>query len=279
MIDLFLISNKKEFILAALKNNVARIFIDLEINGKFERQGHLNTHITDHDISDVIKARLLIDSMPDISSKLLVRINPFHEGTDAEIEAVISAGADYIMLPMIKKIDDVEFVTKKIKGRSRFIPLIETVYSFMNLENIINIEGVDEIYIGLNDLHLEYNLKFMFEPLANGMLDKAAELLSKRGIPFGFGGIARAGEGVLPGELVLAEHLRLGSSMVILSRTFMWSFLEKSTLESSLKSELEKLRFFEEKLEKRDAKAIQNDKEKCYKIINEFIRAKNEKNI
>lgn len=279
MIDLFLISNKKEFIMAALKNNVARIFIDLEINGKFERQGHLNTHITDHDISDVIKARLLIDSMPDISSKLLVRINPFHEGTDAEIEAVISAGADYIMLPMIKKIDDVEFVTKKIKGRSRFIPLIETVYSFMNLENIINIEGVDEIYIGLNDLHLEYNLKFMFEPLANGMLDKAAELLSKRGIPFGFGGIARAGEGVLPGELVLAEHLRLGSSMVILSRTFMWSFLEKSTLESSLKSELEKLRFFEEKLEKRDAKAIQNDKEKCYKIINEFIRAKNEKNI
>ena len=37
---------------------------------------------------------------------------------------------------------------------------------------------------------------------------------------FGFGGIARLGEGLLPGRDVLAEHLRLGSQAVILSRTF-----------------------------------------------------------
>jgi hypothetical protein len=40
------------------------------------------------------------------------------------------------------------------------------------------------------------------------------------GLRFGFGGIARIEEGLLPGRDVLAEHLRLGSGAVILSRTF-----------------------------------------------------------
>ena len=40
------------------------------------------------------------------------------------------------------------------------------------------------------------------------------------GIPFGFGGIARIGEGLLPSDYILGEHVRLGSSSVILSRTF-----------------------------------------------------------
>lgn len=37
---------------------------------------------------------------------------------------------------------------------------------------------------------------------------------------FGFGGIARIGEGDLPSENILGEHMRLGSTSVILSRTF-----------------------------------------------------------
>lgn len=39
-------------------------------------------------------------------------------------------------------------------------------------------------------------------------------------MPFGFGGIARIGEGDLPSDNILGEHVRLGSSSVILSRTF-----------------------------------------------------------
>ena len=37
---------------------------------------------------------------------------------------------------------------------------------------------------------------------------------------FGFGGIARIGEGDLPSDNILGEHVRLGSQSVILSRTF-----------------------------------------------------------
>ena len=39
-------------------------------------------------------------------------------------------------------------------------------------------------------------------------------------MPFGFGGIARIGEGDLPSDHILGEHVRLGSTSVILSRTF-----------------------------------------------------------
>ena len=79
---------------------------------------------------------------------------------------------------------------------------------------------MDEIHIGLNDLHLSYGMNFMLEPLANGMVDKACEIIKKAGIPYGFGGVAKLGEGLLPAENVIAEHYRLGSSMVILSRSF-----------------------------------------------------------
>ena len=45
-------------------------------------------------------------------------------------------------------------------------------------------------------------------------------MAKQHGKRFGFGGIARLDEGLLPGRVVLGEHLRLGSGSVILSRTF-----------------------------------------------------------
>ncbi len=74
--------------------------------------------------------------------------------------------------------------------------------------------------MGLNDLHLSLGLRFMFEPLAQGLVDQVAGAARARGLRFGFGGIARLDEGLLPGRQVLGEHLRVGSSAVILSRTF-----------------------------------------------------------
>ena len=42
----------------------------------------------------------------------------------------------------------------------------------------------------------------------------------QKGIPFGFGGIAALGKGMLPSEYIIREHYRLESSCAILSRTF-----------------------------------------------------------
>jgi hypothetical protein len=98
--------------------------------------------------------------------------------------------------------------------------LLETAGALASIRDWIGIPGLAEVYVGLNDLHLSLGRRFMFEPLAEGMVDQVAALARSRGVAFGFGGIARLDEGLLPGRDVLAEHLRLGSRSVILSRTF-----------------------------------------------------------
>ena len=87
-------------------------------------------------------------------------------------------------------------------------------------DEIIEIEGIDEVFIGLNDLSLGYKKKFMFELLADGTVEALAEKFKKKNIPFGFGGIAAIGKGMLPAEVILKEHYRIGSEAVILSRSF-----------------------------------------------------------
>jgi hypothetical protein len=79
---------------------------------------------------------------------------------------------------------------------------------------------IDEIYVGLNDLSLGYGMKFMFQLLADGTVERLCNAFRDKGIPYGFGGIAAIGQGLLPAERVIAEHYRLGSECVILSRSF-----------------------------------------------------------
>ena len=76
------------------------------------------------------------------------------------------------------------------------------------------------MHIGLNDLHLCYHQKFMFQFLADGAVDRLCAELREASIPYGFGGVGRPGSGTLPAEYIIGEHYRLGSQYVILSRSF-----------------------------------------------------------
>ena len=51
-------------------------------------------------------------------------------------------------------------------------------------------------------------------------MDRLCDLLKNGGKPYGFGGVGRPGGGMLPAEYILGEHHRLGSGIVILSRSF-----------------------------------------------------------
>ena len=62
-------------------------------------------------------------------------------------------------------------------------------------------------------------------------------------MPFGFGGIARIGEGDLPSDNILGEHVRLGSTSVILSRTFKGVVgVDKNAHKIDLSEEVQKVR-------------------------------------
>lgn len=194
---------------------VDRIFLDLEILGKEERQGHLDTVVSHSSLEDIVPLRKAISK-----SKLLVRCNPVHKGLRREIDRIIDDGADIIMLPYFKTVEEVSTFLELVGGRVRTVLLFETKESVELVDEILALENIDEVFIGLNDLHLSYGMDFMFELLTDGTVDKLCKKFKERGVPYGFGGIAKIGEGLLKSDYVIAEHKRLGSTCAILSRTF-----------------------------------------------------------
>jgi 2-keto-3-deoxy-L-rhamnonate aldolase RhmA len=189
--------------------------VDLETLGKSERQGHLDTVMNTHTIADVQNVRT---SVP--KGRLLVRTNPLHENSLSEIDALIDAGADILMLPWFHSVSEVRKYAKIVNGRARIHLLVETKGAKQNLLDCCKVDGIERVHIGLNDLSLELNRRFMFELLIDGTVEEMVEDLRKVGMPFGIGGVARVGEGLLPAERILVEHARLGSDAAILSRTF-----------------------------------------------------------
>lgn len=197
------------------------IFLDMEVIGKAFRQSGLNTVQNHHTVDDIKRIRKAIKK-----SKLLVRVNPIHDAVDNypsskdEIDASIEAGADILMLPYFKTVEEVKTFIHLVNGRAKTLLLLETVEAANLIDEILEVPGIDMIHLGLNDLHLELGMKFMFELLANGTVERLGYKIKAKGIPFGFGGIATLDGGALQGSMVLKEHVRLGSSMVIVSRSF-----------------------------------------------------------
>lgn len=194
---------------------IDRIFLDLEILGKYDRQGHLDTVVSHSSLEDVSRLRAVLSK-----SKLLVRCNPVHPGLSTEIDRIIADGADIIMLPYFKTAAEAKHFLDCVAGRIRTVLLFETAESVENADEILALDGIDEVYIGLNDLHLSYGMDFMFELLANGVVEMLCDKFKARGVPYGFGGIAKIGEGLVKSDDVIGEHVRLGSTCAILSRTF-----------------------------------------------------------
>ncbi len=217
---------------------VDRIFYDLEYIGKSERQHGRNTVKSNNRLDDIPKVREVVTT-----SELLVRTNPIHAYSKGEVDAAIKYGADILMLPMVMDHHDVEQYVEMVAGRAKVCIMIETAAAFARLDKILSVPGVDEIFVGLNDLHISMGLTFMFELLSGGLVEYVADKCNKVGMPFGFGGIARIGEGDLPSDNILGEHVRLGSQSVILSRTFKGIVgVDANARPIDLKEEVDKVR-------------------------------------
>ena len=214
-LKLMYITNNTEIAKIAEKSGVDRIFVDLETVGKQERQGGMNTVQSHHTLDDVAAIKAVLTT-----SELIVRANPIYENSENEIDTIIKNGADIIMLPYFKNVAEVRDFLGYVRGRVRTCLLFETPEAVRNVDEILELEGIDEVFIGLNDLSLGYGKKFMFELLADGTVEKLCLKFKLKGLPYGFGGIAAIGTGTLRAEYILKEHYRLGSSCVILSRSF-----------------------------------------------------------
>jgi hypothetical protein len=257
MVELIQITNDPAFARRCDALAGFRLWVDLERLGKAERQAGRNTFISAHSIEDVGRIKRVLNH-----SSLMVRVNPLNDGTPAEVEAALAGGADQLMLPMFTQARHLEDFARLVAGRAPIVALLETGAALDCLDQWITTPGLTEVYVGLNDLHLSLGHRFMFEPLSLGLVDDVATAARQQGLRFGFGGIARLDEGLLPGRDVLAEHLRLGSGSVILSRTF-----HGTTLQMVFEDEITRLRDAERQLRLRTAVQVEADRLRIWDII------------
>lgn len=274
MLKLMYITNKPAVARIAEEVGVDWIFLDMEFIGKDSRQGGLDTVQNHHTVEDVRNIKKAISK-----SELLVRVNPIHEAlanypsSKDEIDAVIGAGADILMLPFFKTVEEVKTFVSLVGGRAKTLPLVETVEAEGLIDEILEVPGIDMIHIGLNDLHLEKGMKFMFQLLADGTVDKLADKIKAKGIPFGFGGLAQLNTGILSGDKVLKEHYRLGSTMVILSRSFCNTdvITDMDEVSEIFHKGIKEIRDLETKVQNETEEFFENNHKLVIEVVNKII--------
>lgn len=213
--DLMLITSKPDLALFAEESGVDRIFVDLEVLGKEERQKNLNLPMNKHTFADIRKVKNVLKK-----ADVMARINPPNKQTPTEVSQCIDAGADCIMLPYFNRCEEVEAFLKAVNGQCKTNLLLETAAAVARAETILSLP-IDEVHFGLNDLKLTFNLDFLYEPVSGGLVDFLCAIAKKNNISYGFGGVGSINKksDVAP-TLILKEHARLKSERVILSRAF-----------------------------------------------------------
>ena len=210
-LEYFYITNNQSVALACERAGVDRIFVDMEYIGKDERQKGLDTVKNHHTVQDVKNIMAVIKK-----SKLMVRVNPIHNGSVNEINSVIAAGADFIMLPMWKTVEDVKQFLDIVDGRAKTMLLLETEEARLCLDDVLKLKGR---------------------------------------IKFGIGGVGKVNSNnLLPAENILCEHYRLGSSMAILARAFCdWEKYDIDEFEKIITDGIAENRVFEKEIENKNS--------------------------
>jgi len=246
------------------------VFVDLEVMGKAERQSGRNTVISAHSVDDVAAVRAVLST-----SKLLVRVNPWGGHSPGEIDSVIEAGADIVMLPFFTSCDEVAGFVQAVAGRAGVCLLFETPGAVKNVDSIVAVPGIDYIHIGLNDLHIACGMNFMFEPLADGTVERLCGKFAEKGVVYGFGGMAGIGRLTPPAEAILAEHYRLGSSMVILSRSFynLEAMQDRGEFEDAFGKGVKQIRECEHVLRKAGAEFFAENRQRVAAGVEEVARS------
>lgn len=196
---------------------IDRIGIDLETIGKRQRQGHLNTWISDHSEADLPRLRPSIRK-----GALFARCNPVHPGLAAEIERLLRHGVTVLMLPFFTSRAEAETFIRLVDGRATPVLLVETRESAAIIPELCCIDGVEEIHIGLNDMRLSLGWPSHFHVLASDFLVRICAQVLEKGLRLGVGGVGRAGDNLLPipSDLVIAQLPRLGATASLVSRAF-----------------------------------------------------------
>jgi hypothetical protein len=209
--SLTLFSTSPDVIRQATAAGVDEVIVDWENQGKKERQNGADTEINKDTVSDLRRVRECTDAT------VICRINQYGSGAPEEIELAVGAGADEILLPMVRSRSEVEAVQKQVNGRCGLGILVETVKAVDEVESLAALP-LTRVYVGLNDLAIQRGCVNIFMALIDGTLERIRRPFATR---FGFGGLTLPDCGYpIPCRLLMGEMSRLHCDFSFLRRSF-----------------------------------------------------------
>jgi hypothetical protein len=209
--ELLLFSVDPGFIREAVCAGVAGIVVDWECAGKRERQAQADTEINQQTVDDLRRVRSATDAA------VVCRVNGVHRESAVEVEQAIDAGADELLIPMVRSVGDVERILELVKGRCRVGILIETEAAVLRARELCALP-LSRVYVGLNDLAIDRGAHNIFEAVIDGTV---AAVRGVCPLPLGFAGLTCPDAGApIPCRLLIAEMARLDTQFSLLRRSF-----------------------------------------------------------
>jgi hypothetical protein len=209
--SLLLFSVDPVVIRESVRAGVDGIVVDWERAGKRDRQNRADTEVNLHTVDDLRLVRKATDAL------VVCRVNAPHAGSPGEVERAIAAGADELLVPMIRRVGDAERMLDLANGRCRVGILIETEDA-VRLAGQLGALPLARVYVGLNDLAIDRGAPTIFDAVVDGTV---ADVRRACPMPFGFGGLTRLDAGrPVPCRLLVAEMARLDTQFSFLRRSY-----------------------------------------------------------
>lgn len=214
---LTLITGDPAWASAAVEAGIDRVLVDLERLGKAERQAGRHLRLSSLQWDDVAAVRAALPA-----GTLMVRLDPLHDGTRAQVERALELGADRLMLPYFAGADEIFRFCDIVAGRVPVVPLIERLSAMRDAERLIAGGRVEEIHVGLNDLAIDCGLDSHIPLWTSSVVADLAAQAGRHGLRFGIGGVTDPRCDGLPvdPDWIIAQQVRLGSRSALLGRHF-----------------------------------------------------------
>lgn len=148
---------------------------------------------------------------------VICRLSPYDSKTAQEIKTAIACGANEILLPKVRTIEEVENVLEWVNDRVRVGIVVETVGAIELTSKLAQLP-LSRVHIGLNDLAEELQNPNRYTAIVDGTLER---IFKDFNVPCGFGGLTLPDKGFpIPCRLLMGEMLRLQCSFSLLRRSF-----------------------------------------------------------
>ena len=212
-IEAFVFSTDPVFAREAVEAGAAGVIVDWERRGKRARQAGADTQVNADTPADLARVRAATPG------RVLCRVNGWGSWSRAEVDRAIDLGADELLLPMVRRADEVDAALDATRGRCGLGILVETVDAVGCVHELVR-RPLSRLYVGLNDLMIDRGGPTLFDPLVDGTVERVRAAVPAQ-IPFGVAGLTLPERGYpVPCRLLAAELARLDAAFTFLRRSF-----------------------------------------------------------